>query len=53
VRTVNGASVTVKAADVARKGTLPTSVMPEALADNLSPDELASLVAYLESLNAQ
>jgi putative heme-binding domain-containing protein len=52
VRTVQGASVTLKNADIARKGTVATSIMPEQLVDNLSLDELASIVAYLESLKA-
>jgi hypothetical protein len=38
--------------DVAKRGTLPTSVMPEGLADNLTVHDLASILAYLESLMA-
>jgi putative heme-binding domain-containing protein len=52
LRTATGTSVIVKAADVVRKGTVPTSIMPEGLVGNLSPEELASLLAYLESLKA-
>ena len=53
VRTAAGTSVTLKNADVARKGTLKTSIMPEQLADNLNPEELSSLLAYLESLKGE
>jgi putative membrane-bound dehydrogenase-like protein len=53
VRNVAGVSVVLKNADVIRKGTLQTSIMPEALTDNLTPHALASLAAYLESLKAE
>jgi putative heme-binding domain-containing protein len=53
VRGASGVSVMLKKADVAKSGTLPTSIMPEGLAANLSPADLASLLAYLESLKAQ
>jgi putative heme-binding domain-containing protein len=53
VRGASGVSVVLKKADVAKTGTLPTSIMPEGLAANLSPSELASLLAYLESLKAE
>jgi putative heme-binding domain-containing protein len=53
VRGASGTSVTLKKADVAKTGTLPTSIMPEGLAANLSPSDLASLLAYLESLKAE
>jgi putative heme-binding domain-containing protein len=53
VRGASGVSVVLKKADVAKSGTLPTSIMPEGLAANLSPSELAALLAYLESLKAE
>jgi putative heme-binding domain-containing protein len=53
VRGASGVSVVLKKGDVAKTGTLPTSIMPEGLAGNISPSDLASLLAYLESLNAE
>jgi putative heme-binding domain-containing protein len=51
VRGAAGTSVVIKTADVARTGTLPTSIMPEGLAANLTPEEFASLLSYLGSLS--
>jgi putative heme-binding domain-containing protein len=53
VRGASGASVVLKKSDIAKTGTLPTSIMPEGLAANLSPEDLASLLAYLQSLKAE
>jgi putative membrane-bound dehydrogenase-like protein len=53
IRNAAGVATVIKNADVIRKGTLPTSIMPEGLAANISPEELSSLLAYLESLKAE
>ncbi|HZN66129.1 MAG TPA: c-type cytochrome, partial [Tepidisphaeraceae bacterium] len=49
-RDVNGNVATLKKSDIDRRGGREQSVMPEALADNLTPEQLAGLLAYLESL---
>jgi putative heme-binding domain-containing protein len=49
-RDVNGNVHTVKKSDIDRRGGREQSVMPEALADNFTPEQLASLLAYIESL---
>ena len=38
--------------DIVKRGTRPTSIMPEGLVDSLTVEELASLLAYFESLKA-
>lgn len=50
IRNLAGAIVLAKKA-VVKRGTSKTSIMPEGLADQLTPEELASLLAYLQSLN--
>ncbi|HWE97403.1 MAG TPA: discoidin domain-containing protein [Tepidisphaeraceae bacterium] len=50
LRDVTGVSTLLPIKDVVKRGTLPTSVMPEGLADNLTVQDLASILAYLESL---
>ena len=40
-------------AQIKARGTRVKSVMPEGLISNLGPAEAASLLAYLESLNAK
>lgn len=50
VRDVAGKVTLLKRQQVGSRGTRPTSVMPENLAGNLTVEDLASLVAYLESL---
>lgn len=52
-RNAAGVTAILKAGDVTRRGKRETSIMPEGLAAKLSPEELASLVAYLESLKAK
>jgi putative heme-binding domain-containing protein len=49
IRNLAGATVIPKR-DIVKRGTRPNSIMPEGLADQLTPDDLASLVAYLQSL---
>ena len=50
IRNLLGATVVAKK-DIVKRGTRPTSIMPEGLADQLTPADLASLLAYLQSLN--
>lgn len=53
LRTSAGVSIVLAKSDIDERARRPLSVMPEALADNLTIEELAGLVAYLESLNAK
>jgi putative heme-binding domain-containing protein len=49
VRNPAGVAVTLKKKDIAKRGKRDISMMPEGLVVKLTPDELASLIAYLES----
>jgi putative heme-binding domain-containing protein len=51
IRNIVGATVVARK-DIAKRGTRPTSIMPEGLADPLTVDELASLLAYLQSFKS-
>jgi putative heme-binding domain-containing protein len=48
-----GIALVLKKSDVKSRGKRDISIMPEGLATKLTPQELASLVAYLESLKAK
>lgn len=50
LRNLAGARVLQKK-DIVKRGTGTKSIMPEGLADQLTPEELASLLAFLQSLN--
>lgn len=50
VRNAAGQVTTVHKADIKTQGTRKESIMPQGLADNLSMQDFASLMAYLESL---
>lgn len=50
IRDIAGKVTTIKTADIATRTELPISMMPPGLANALSPEEFASLLAYLESL---
>jgi len=50
VRDLTGGVSVLSPAKVKARSTLPGSIMPEGLADTLSLDDFASLLAYLESL---
>jgi putative heme-binding domain-containing protein len=52
-RIVTGATTVLKKSDIKSRGKRDTSVMPEGLVAKLTPNDLASLVAYLESLKAK
>ena len=53
VRSVAGITVTLAKKNIAERGKRDKSVMPEALADKITPGDLASLLAFLESLKSQ
>ena len=51
IRTADGTPVTIEKSLIVQRGTAAeVSIMPEKLVDDLTADELASLVAFLESL---
>ena len=50
VREANGLSHTLKLADIEERAKKEISMMPDGIAGNLTPEELADLLAYLESL---
>lgn len=52
VRNITGVSTTIKTDDIEKRGKRDTSVMPEGLMAQLAPHDLASILAYLESLRA-
>ncbi len=49
LRNVAGIAITLPKKDISRRGTRETSIMPEGLVANLSVEEFASLLAFLES----
>jgi putative heme-binding domain-containing protein len=51
VRQTDGVQVELKKSDIEARAQQKTSAMPEGLAGNLTPDQLADLIAYLQSLN--
>ncbi len=53
VRNIAGQTVTLEKGDIATRGHLPTSMMPEGLMNAFTPADLANLLAYLESLKGQ
>jgi putative heme-binding domain-containing protein len=50
IRNVAAQEFTYKVKDIAKRDTLPTSLMPIGLVNNLTVKEFASLLDYLESL---
>ena len=52
-RNATGASAVPRKREIDRRGKRDPSVMPEGLVGNLSPEEFASLLAYLESLKGK
>jgi putative heme-binding domain-containing protein len=53
IRNVLAKEVTIPVADIARRVRLQKSIMPEGLVANLTVKEFASLLDYLEALNAK
>jgi putative heme-binding domain-containing protein len=52
IREATGAQRELKRADVESRVMLQQSMMPDGLVNNLTPEELASLIAYLQSLTS-
>ncbi len=50
LRNIQGVSITLKLAELKKRGTMETSIMPVGLIDTLTAGEFASLLAFLESL---
>ncbi len=53
VRNIQGITTMLAKKDIKERGKRETSMMPAGLADKLTPTELASLLAYLESLKSK
>jgi putative heme-binding domain-containing protein len=53
LRNAQGQTLVLKKDAVQRRGTRDFSTMPEGLASNLTPEELANLLAYVESLKGK
>ena len=53
VRVPAGTTTVIKTADIMKRGKRETSMMPEGLVVKLTPDDLASLIAYLDSLDGK
>ena len=51
LRNLNGPLIVTKK-DIVERGTRINSIMPEGLCDQITPSELASILAYLESLKS-
>jgi putative heme-binding domain-containing protein len=52
-RNATGAGAVLRKQEIERRGKRDTSVMPEGLVGNLSPEDFANLLAYLESLKGK
>ena len=50
LKNATGQTVVIKKSNIARQTKLPASLMPEGLAQSLTPQEAADVVSYLESL---
>ncbi len=53
VRNITGQSVTLEKGDIKAQGKREVSIMPEGLLAPFTPEELASLLAYLESVRGK
>jgi putative heme-binding domain-containing protein len=53
LRNVAGISSTLAKSNIKERGKRETSVMPQGLADKITPQDLGSLLAYLESLKSK
>lgn len=53
IRTAKGQSKVLLKSEIEERGTSKQSVMPEGLVSNLTPEQFADLLAYLESLSSQ
>ena len=52
VRNASGAATVLKKKDIQARGKRDFSIMPEGLVAKITPEDLANLLAYLESLKA-
>jgi putative heme-binding domain-containing protein len=52
LRNIAGVTTTLTKKDIAERGKRDTSMMPTGLVDKLPPEDLAALLAYLESLSS-
>jgi putative heme-binding domain-containing protein len=52
LRNIVGQVMELSVADIVKRGEEPKSMMPEGLANNLQPEDLASIFAYFESVAA-
>lgn len=52
LRNING-SIVVPKKNIAARGTRKSSIMPDGLVDNISPEDLASLLRYFESMRGK
>ena len=50
LRQTNGIPVSLRRADIEQRQKRPESMMPDGLVNNLTPEQLADLIAYLRSL---
>ncbi len=50
LRTITGVQIELVTTTIAKRGEAKGSMMPEGLVNNLKPEELASLLAYFESM---
>lgn len=53
VRNITGVSTTIRSSDIEKRGKRDVSIMPEGLVAPLTPHDLASILAYLESLKTK
>jgi putative heme-binding domain-containing protein len=53
VRNISGVTVVIEKANIERREKRDKSIMPEGLVANIAPEDLASLLAFLESTKAK
>jgi putative heme-binding domain-containing protein len=53
IRNIAGISTTLPKGEIKQRGKRESSVMPQGLADKITPQDLASLLVYLESLKSK
>ncbi len=51
IKLTDGTSKTIRVDDIDERIKQPHSLMPQGLANNITPEQLADLLAYLESLH--
>jgi putative heme-binding domain-containing protein len=53
VRNIGGVTTIIEKSDIVERGKRTASIMPEGLFTTGKPEDLASLIAYLETTKAQ